>query len=115
VYRVFGCFDDPGFDTIIAAMIKAASNGTDVISMSFGSTGLDDPLQQVVQALGQKGIALFAANGNSGNLGPHRPASPAREDSVFAVGSVVNEKFPLTYEVYRTLLFFSYLSRSRAT
>jgi subtilisin family serine protease len=98
MYRVFGYNDDTTTDIIIAGMMKAANDSADVISMSLGSRSIDDPFQQIVQALGQKGIAIFAATGNDGDLGTYNPSGPAREDSVFAVGSVMNEKFPLTYE-----------------
>jgi len=101
MYRVFGCFGGAASDTILAAMMKAASDGANVISMSFGELSGDNPFQQVVESLGQKGIAIFAANGNDGNLGTFNPSSPGKEPSVFAVGSIMNEKFPLTYEVRR--------------
>lgn len=100
MYRVFGCSGDTGADIIIAAMMKAANDGAMVISMSLGSPGINDPFDQVTQGLVEKrGIAIFAAIGNDGDLGIYFASAPGRDTSVFAVGSIMNEKFPVTYQL----------------
>lgn len=72
MYRIFPCVGNADTDTILAAMNRAAADGADVLSMSFGQIGTflrSDPYQLVTDGLASRGIAMFAANGNDGNLG----------------------------------------------
>ncbi|CZT11562.1 uncharacterized protein RAG0_15661 [Rhynchosporium agropyri] len=102
MYRIFGCFGGAADDIIIKAILRAASDGVDTISMSFGQVWPDEltnPYSVISDNLLAKGIAMFAATGNNGGSGTFAPSSPATSSSIFAVGSVDSEKFPLTYEL----------------
>jgi subtilisin family serine protease len=67
MYRVFGCDGGAGTDVILAAMLMAAANGADVISMSLGYMDADendDPFSDVTSALNEQGVAVIVAAGN---------------------------------------------------
>lgn len=106
MYRVFGCSDDTESDIIIQAMLKAQTDGADIITMSIGSASpyeSSDPFETVTTALVEAGIAVFAATGNDAGLygsgeGIYWPSAPGTGPDVFAVGSVDNTVYPLTYE-----------------
>lgn len=54
MYRVFGCSGGAGSDVILSALMKAASDGADVISMSLGLVNpyeFQDPFYTVTEAL----------------------------------------------------------------
>lgn len=102
MYRVFGCEGGAETDIIISAMLKAADDGVDLITMSLGSrirTESDDPFQAVTTALVEQGVAVFAAAGNDADLGNISPSSPGSGPDVFSVGSTENTKFPTTYQL----------------
>ncbi|KAL2062880.1 hypothetical protein VTL71DRAFT_5952 [Oculimacula yallundae] len=102
MYRIFGCNGGADDDLIMKAILKAASDNVDAISMSFGRIWPDEstnPYSIIADNLFAKGIAIFAATGNDGDWGTLYPSAPAISSSIFAVGSVDNEKFPLTYEL----------------
>lgn len=83
------------------ALLTAAAAGVDAISMSFGQFWYDEdsnPYNVVAANILSKGIAMFAANGNDGSSGIESTSAPAISSSIFAVGSVDNEKFPVTYQ-----------------
>ena len=72
MYRVFGCNGNAETDVIISAMMMAAAEGVDVISMSLGfdvASEKDDPFEAITEALSTQGIAVIVAAGNDGNLG----------------------------------------------
>lgn len=72
MYRVFGCEGGAEDDVIISAMMMAAADGADVISMSLGAltpSEADDPYVTTTEALRAKGIAVIVAAGNDGDLG----------------------------------------------
>lgn len=74
MYRVFGCAGSAGDDVVLAAMLMAAADGADVISMSLGSLSpdeVDNPYQELTETLTQRGIAVIVAAGNDGDLGEH--------------------------------------------
>ncbi|KAL7952795.1 peptidase S8/S53 domain-containing protein [Trichoderma compactum] len=70
-YRVLSClgFGTPN-DIIISAMLRAAEDGADVLSISLGIIGeiweALNPFDPVVTQLAQKGVAVVAAAGNFG-------------------------------------------------
>ncbi len=59
---------------IINAIYYAADNGADIISMSFGGSGYSSATQTAVNYAYNKGVALFAAAGNSGDATMQYPA-----------------------------------------
>ncbi|MEW6555444.1 MAG: S8 family serine peptidase [Actinomycetota bacterium] len=69
---------------IIAAIYYAADNGADIISMSFGGTGYSTATQNAVDYAYGKGVALFAAAGNSGDSTMQYPAG---YNNVIGVGA----------------------------
>lgn len=102
MYRIFGCSGGADDDVIMKALLRAATDGANVISMSFGQLWADEetnPYQAISTSLVEQGIALFAATGNAGSYGVFGPSSPGLSSDVFAVGSVDNEKYPLTYQL----------------
>jgi hypothetical protein len=101
MYRVFSCaYDYTDDDITVAAMIRAANDGVDVISMSLGSLNLFQgatPYTSLVNAITSRGIAVVAANGNDGDIGTYGQSTPASVSTALAVGSVTNLKFPSGY------------------
>ena len=101
MYRVFSCvYDYTDDDIIMAAMIKAANDGVDVISMSLGSLNPFQgatPYTSLVNSITARGIAVVAANGNDGDIGTYGQSTPASVGTALAVGSVTNLKFPSAY------------------
>lgn len=117
VYRVFGCIGgDATNDIIIGAMLRAAQDGADVISMSIGIIGdiweALNPFDPVVTQLAQKGVATVAA---VGNFGPaiYTASIPGISQDGLSVGAVENEVYPTHYtahdEKHRSLDYISVL------
>ncbi|KAI0169286.1 subtilisin-like protein [Hypoxylon sp. FL1284] len=107
IYRVFDC-DTRGetTDRVMAAMLRAQSDGVDIISMSLSIPDSwqdrDDPLLHVASRLADAGIAVIVAQGNDGAGGKYDPqlyrtSTPAELTSVISVGSVANRETPLVY------------------
>ena len=103
MYKVFSCVSEStSTDIILAAMIQAASDGVDVISMSLGAMNpfqADSPYTALVDAITSQGIAVIAANGNDGALGTYAQSTPGGVESAVGVGSVTNLKFPTVYNM----------------
>ncbi|KXH67365.1 peptidase [Colletotrichum salicis] len=103
MYRVFGCSGGVGSDVLVAAMMRAASDGVQIISMSIGgfsSVGNlpNDPYHILVQNLTDSGIAVVAAAGNDGANLPFAVNAPANSPAAIAVGSIENTLFQ-TFEL----------------
>jgi Subtilase family len=101
MYRVFGCGPNTEDDVIMQAMLRAASDGVDVISISLGQPWEDertDPYSIITSNLVEKGIAVFASNRNAAGSGMQSLSTPAIGEDVFAVGSVDNQVFPVTFQ-----------------
>lgn len=107
VYKVFDCsLNGETTDRVIAAMLRAAADGVDVISMSLSipdswQNGAD-PVTTVAARLVEEGIAVIVAQGNSGSDSKYDPqlyrtSTPAELTTIISVGSVVNRDFPLVY------------------
>lgn len=65
MYRAFGCDAKGGSDAILASMLKAQSDGVDIVSMSLSvgspnpyANQNEDPLAEVTQKLTDAGIAV---------------------------------------------------------
>ncbi|TAQ87058.1 hypothetical protein B7494_g4627 [Chlorociboria aeruginascens] len=106
MYRTFDCANSGGSDTIMAGMLRAQSDGVDIVSMSLStgtqSIGSADPLSAVTQSLKNSGIAVVVAIGNEGvgsafasNL--FTADEPSADVAAIAVGAVANSEFPLVY------------------
>ena len=84
VARVLG--DNGGTSTDVAEGINwAADNGAEVINLSLGAVGVDDPVvKQAVTGAADKGIVLVAAAGNEDT---NQPSYPAAYPSVISVAA----------------------------
>ncbi|KAI9147013.1 peptidase [Paramyrothecium foliicola] len=102
-YRVFGCSGGVGDDVLVAALIRAANDGADILNLSIGGfstvgEGPTDPYHQVIQAITDKGIAVVVAAGNDGAVEPFSVNAPANSPSAIAVASIENRLFQ-TFEL----------------
>jgi len=69
---------------IVNAIMYAADNGANVISMSFGSSYDSSTQRTAIEYAASKGVVLVAAAGNSNSSSKHYPAA---YDDVISVGS----------------------------
>jgi len=94
VYRVTGCTMAVDPDLAIAALGKAHSDGSDIITISagIGIQWSENPVSVVMQRIVEKGVICVAATGNTGAQGlfPAGEGGPAGGKGVAAVASVVN-------------------------
>ncbi|EJD40096.1 subtilisin-like protein [Auricularia subglabra TFB-10046 SS5] len=92
MYKVGGCRGGIGDDVIIAALLRAAQDGANVITMSFGSADgwADSAISVVASRVADQGIVVTASAGNDGELGMMEFSTPATGENVIAVGSVEN-------------------------
>ncbi|KAI0123419.1 peptidase S8/S53 domain-containing protein [Xylariales sp. AK1849] len=106
MYRVFDCEQSGGSDDTLAAMLKAQSDGVDLVSMSLniGAELPDvvDPLAEVTARLHDAGIAVIVAAGNSGSAGKnaqelYSEGQPSELPGAIAVGAIANKDFPLVW------------------
>lgn len=106
MYRVFGCEGDSGDDVIMAAMQQAAEDGVDLISMSLGGISYWEqasPYVPLAQSIVDSGVAIVAALGNDGDLGPYAVSAPGLAPEVLAVGSAESEIYPTVYKAENNL------------
>jgi hypothetical protein len=106
MYRVFGCGGTTPEDIIMAAIMKAADDGADVISMSLGGRAgweFFDNYGTIVSNLESRNIGLIASAGNSGEEGPYYASTPSLSPGIISVGSVSNTKFPTMYNAKDSL------------
>ncbi|KAH6906362.1 peptidase [Coprinopsis sp. MPI-PUGE-AT-0042] len=96
-YRVFSCQGRTTDDIIIAAFVKAANDGADVINLSLArSDGWSTSATAVVASrIADSGKVVVAAAGNDGSAGAWFANFPANGASVIAVGSLENTIIPL--------------------
>jgi minor extracellular serine protease Vpr len=116
-YKVSGATDvndGPAEEAVLAALDDAASDGMDIVNVSFGSIALfgpndtgfacsNDPraicdlVAAAVQNAVNAGIVVVAAAGNDGDIGSAVPtlntiSSPATADDAIAVGASTNSR-----------------------
>ncbi len=72
-------------DRLINAIQKGIDKDVDIISISLGTSDNYTPLENIIQEAIKKGILIFAAAGNSGEMGYEFPAAC---QSVISVGSI---------------------------
>jgi len=95
--NVFGA-DTSAFDSWIIEAInwvvdpdgnEATDDGTDIISLSLGSTGdSDGPLNQAIRDAISSGVVVVVASGNEGYNIPH---TPANTEEAITVGAVTKQ------------------------
>ncbi|PTB53598.1 hypothetical protein M431DRAFT_520571 [Trichoderma harzianum CBS 226.95] len=106
MYRVFGCSENSGDDVIMAAMQQAAEDGVDLITISLGSLSYWEqasPYVSLAESIVESGVAIIAALGNDGDLGPYAVSAPGLAPEVLAVGSVENEVYPTVYKAQNNI------------
>ena len=79
---------DPGsipVDVVIDAIATGIRDNVDIISISLGTSDAFEPLQDIIRDAHAKGILVFAATGNSGEMGYEFPAA---YEHVISVASI---------------------------
>ncbi|TLD13928.1 uncharacterized protein PgNI_05079 [Pyricularia grisea] len=91
MYRVFGCTGGSGTDVLIAAVIKAFEDGSDIITGSLGLTSgwSENPFAVTVSRMVAAGVHVTFAAGNEvgGTEGMFGISSPSTGDGVLAISS----------------------------
>lgn len=99
VYRTFSCTGDSSTDVMIAAIIRAAEDGSDIINMSAGhhSGWSGSPLSEAMSRVSKTfGIPCVAAAGNhdGGGYGIWSAAAPSSGKGVLSIGSIESSHRP---------------------
>ncbi|KAH8714724.1 subtilisin-like serine protease PR1C [Ilyonectria robusta] len=104
-YKVFSCTGNTSNDILIAAFLKAYSDGSDVITASLGADSgwSGDPLAIVVSRIVEAGVPCTVATGNSGSSGLFVAGSPASGKEVTAIGSSDSVISPMLVAMYLPL------------
>lgn len=92
--RVFGCEGGASDDIFIDALLRAYTDGNDIISLSLGGTQgwTSSPTSVVASRIAAKGRIVSVAAGNEGYFGSWYASSPASGVNVISVASVENTK-----------------------
>ncbi|KAJ1919861.1 hypothetical protein IWQ60_007134 [Tieghemiomyces parasiticus] len=90
IYRVMGCNGMTRNDVVASALDRAASDGMDIVNMSFGSpSGWSTMMvDEAIYRLGLRGVIAVAAVGNFGADTLWAVNSPATSNMSVAVGAV---------------------------
>ncbi|EJD44564.1 subtilisin-like protein [Auricularia subglabra TFB-10046 SS5] len=91
-YRVFSCLSASTDDILTEAMLRAYSDGADIVTMSFGAPDgwASSTLSVVASRVAEMGRVVTVSAGNYGEGGAMLFSAPAAGESVIAVGSVEN-------------------------
>lgn len=71
---------------IASAVIWAADNGADLVTMSLGSPGQNDSIKKAIDYACSKNVVVFCAAGNSGEN--HPIMYPAKYNNVISIGAI---------------------------
>ncbi|KDE02656.1 hypothetical protein MVLG_06814 [Microbotryum lychnidis-dioicae p1A1 Lamole] len=105
MYRIFACSGSATDDTIVAAILRAAEDKADIISMSLGDPGswLDSTApQHVADKLLAQGMHVIVASGNLQDEGLFAASTPAATRSGISVASVDADVVPGYNLVFKT-------------
>ncbi|KAM6501852.1 pyrolysin [Amanita muscaria] len=96
-YRVFGCSGFVTDDIIIEALLRGASDGNDILTLSLGGAdGWTESSSEVVASrIAASGKIVTIAAGNDGASGSWYTSSPGNGINVISVASVENTVVPL--------------------
>ena len=96
-YRVFGCEGSVSDDILVDAIIRAFTDGNDIISMSLGGpVGWTESVSAVLSSrVAKAGRIVTIAAGNEGADGAFYASGPGSGIDVIAVGSVDNTLIPV--------------------
>ncbi|MFH2035516.1 MAG: S8 family serine peptidase [Candidatus Zixiibacteriota bacterium] len=83
------------------ALIYAADNGADVVSMSFGYPFQSYLLEEALQYAKSKGVVLIASSGNSGKIEYNYPSASL---STISVGAMNDSNHVTDYSTYGNFL-----------
>ncbi|EJD44570.1 subtilisin-like protein [Auricularia subglabra TFB-10046 SS5] len=91
-YRVFSCFGLTTDEILTDAMLRAYSDGADIITMSLGGTDgwASSTLSVLASRIADRGRVMTISAGNDGDAGAVFTSSPATGESVISVASVQN-------------------------
>ncbi|CED82778.1 subtilisin-like protease [Phaffia rhodozyma] len=92
IYRVFGCEGGSQNDVVMAAMIRAAEEKSDIIQMSLGGPAgwTTDPESVLAARIAKRGIVMSIAAGNDGTEGLFYSSAPSSGIDVISVASFDN-------------------------
>ncbi|KAJ3290734.1 hypothetical protein HDU79_002998 [Rhizoclosmatium sp. JEL0117] len=98
-YRVFSCTGSASNDIITAAIIKAAADGADIISLSLGGgPAYADEAEDIAASLvSQAGHFVISAAGNDGSAGPFVTSNPSNTRDGLSIASFDNVATPAPY------------------
>ncbi|EJD54606.1 hypothetical protein AURDEDRAFT_179722 [Auricularia subglabra TFB-10046 SS5] len=91
-YRVFGCSGSVSDDVLVTALLRGASDGMDILTMSLGgSDGWTESTTSVLSSrLSDAGKVVTIAAGNDGQFGAFFTSSPGNAIDAISVASVDN-------------------------
>ncbi len=75
----------------------AANNGADIINMSWGGSGYSQSEQNIITAIHNMGVVMFAAAGNDNSQTPHYPSN---YDHVISIASIDNDDEKSSFSNY---------------
>ncbi|ORY53841.1 subtilisin-like protein [Rhizoclosmatium globosum] len=98
-YRVFSCSGSASNDIITAAILRAAADGADIISLSLGGgpSYADEPQAIAASLVSQAGHFVISAAGNDGAAGPFVTGNPSNARSGLSIASFDNVATPAPY------------------
>ena len=99
-YRIFGCGEDAsGTDIIVAAIYKAAHDGSHIINLSIGGgpTYSESASAVACEKVGRMGHYCVAASGNDGDAGEFTAGDPGVSLGGFGIGSADNSEIIQTF------------------
>lgn len=84
-------------DIIIAGMLKAVDDGSDVLSLSVGfeSGWSQHPVAVVAERIVDSGVPVVVATGNSGDYGLFTVSAPSSGENVTSIGAAANTEIPM--------------------
>ncbi|GAA5857877.1 hypothetical protein JCM1840_000947 [Sporobolomyces johnsonii] len=91
MYRIFGCEGGTGDDLVVDALLQAATDDCDIVTLSLGGSAgwlEQSPSQVVVERLNSMGIVTTVSAGNDRAEGLFFADGPAATTSGIAVGSI---------------------------
>ncbi|RPA81822.1 subtilisin-like protein [Ascobolus immersus RN42] len=101
-YKTFGCDGATGEDVLVAALIKAAEDGCDVINVSVGAVGgwSDGLWPSVASRIAESGVIVVVAAGNEGEAGPWYASTGGSAINAITVAASVNEQFAASSAIF---------------
>ncbi|KAJ8076315.1 hypothetical protein PM082_000736 [Marasmius tenuissimus] len=98
-YRVFGCTGGTSDDLIVEALLRAAQDGQDIITLSLGGVNgwTEGTASVVASRIAQSGKVVTISAGNDGESGSWYTSGPANGIDVISVASFDNTVVPAQF------------------